>query len=321
LTGTSTLSVSLPKSWANRYSVKKGAELLVSEAEDGSLVVKLEGGEVQKETAEINCQEYDSAEKLRRRFLSLYLAGYSSIRIFSKQRLSLECRKTVVDEARRLIGVEATEETPNSITVQDFFSHEGLSVESTLKRTHLLTSSLFEDLLNALAKNDRLLARNLAGRDDDIDRLRFLLLRQLGLALRDAALLHDLKLDASDCVSYAVVARDVEQIADRLSRIAKYFSDTPGSKNALKTQKRIGELSREAFELYKTAMESFLKKDTGKANEALDSKQSLYLHREEFEREMAKAGSVPFEYGGILDSIMGIAELSGEIAEVAIDQE
>ena len=204
--------------------------------------------------------------------------------------------------------------------MQDFFSHEGLSVENTLKRTHLLTCNLYEDLLSALAKNDRQMARNLAARDDDVDRLRFLLLRQIRLALNSAALLRELDLDASDCMNYALVIRDVEQIADRLGRVAKYFSETPETKAAAKVQKKTEELNRQTYEMYKAAMESFLKSDAAKANAALGAKQAIYVRRDDLEREISRSQAVPFQYGVILDSIMGIAELASEIAEVAINK-
>ena len=105
LTGTSTLSVSLPKNWAKRYFIKKGSELAVIEAGDGSLVIRQEGDEPKKTAAEIVCEDYSSTEEMRRRFLALYLAGYSAIKVSSKQRLPMDRRKMVVDEARRLIGV------------------------------------------------------------------------------------------------------------------------------------------------------------------------------------------------------------------------
>ncbi len=318
LTGTSTLSVSLPKDWVKRYRISKGFELSVSEANDGSLIVSAAKAEKKSSEAVLAVSEEDGAEETRRKFLAMYLAGFNVIRVSAQTRFTPELRKAVISETRRLIGVEATEESQNEILVQDFFSHEGLSVSKTLNRAHLITSTLYEDLLKALCEDDLKLAENVVSRDDEVDRLRFLLLRQLNLALHDASLLRKLDLTASDCVGYATIVRLVERIADKINKIARLYCDAGSGKKSA-ALKKINDLNREAFEAYSASLKSFLARDANAANQVIAKKQEVFKKRNELEKDMLKHAA-PFQYGIILDTVAGIAEDAAEIAETTINQ-
>ncbi len=320
LTGTSTLSVSLPKEWVKRYGISKGSELSVLEENDGSLIVgAAKAAGARRAECAINISENDDADHVRRKFLAAYLAGFTVIRVCCKPRFSSELRKALISETRRLIGVEAVEETQNEITVQDFFSQEGLSISKTLNRTHLITSTLYEDLLKALEKDDRDLAENVVSRDDEVDRLRFLLLRQLNLALRDASLLRKLGLTASDCVGYAIIVRLIERIADKITKIARLYCEARDAKKSPMALKKISALSRDAFETYSSALQAFQKRDTDAANAVIEMKQELFKKRNELEKELLKHAA-PFQYGIMLDTVAAIAEDSAEIAETTINQ-
>ena len=138
-TGVSTLTVSLPKSWTERTGVSKGSELFALEQPDGSLVLSQKHEEEKRESVDLAIDPLSSKDDLIRRFYAAYLAGFDSIRIHSGSKISSSMREAVFEETRRLIGVEIVEETPNSIVIKDFFSREGLDIQKSLKRMHLIT--------------------------------------------------------------------------------------------------------------------------------------------------------------------------------------
>ena len=319
LTGTSTFTVSLPKEWAKRYAVRRGTELAVTETSDGSLIFGLrEPGRLEK--ASVNVGEFDDPDELRRRFLALYLAGFGEVRFFSERGFPLEMKKVIAEEAKRLVGMEATEETAKSIVVHDFFSHEGLPMDKALRRIHLITCGLYEEVLKAFAETDRKRAESVIGRDDDVDRLRFLLLRQLNLALRNTTLLRELGLTTSDCLNYATAVRNIENLADNVMKMAKYTAQISGASRSREAASKLGALNRDAYDLYRAAMEAFLRGDEKKANKVIGGKKRIKAAVNELEKELLKQVSPTiFQYGVVLDKIRNVCELSSEIAELAIN--
>ena len=319
LTGNSTLAVSLPKEWARRYNIKKGTELSISDAGNGSLVVTTDKSNGEKEKAIINVDNATNLEELRRKFIAMYLAGFELITFKSSKKISHETRQVVLTEVRRLIGLEVTDENPNEIAVQDFFSHEDLSVEKSLRRAHLLTSGMYEDFTTAFADRNSDLVTKVISRDDEIDRLKFLLLRQLSLALKDVKILREINLNANDCVNYAVIIRNIEHIADKIIKAMKYFSEVINIKLPPELNKHFESIIEETYDIYTKSLESFLKRDVKTANSVLEMRRQLITEQEVLER-IIKKPDVRFQYSMILEAMIEIAGYSAEIAEVTINQ-
>ncbi|MBI3588248.1 phosphate uptake regulator PhoU [Candidatus Micrarchaeota archaeon] len=321
-TGTSTLAVSLPKAWAKKYGIRQGAELFIRENGDGMLSLSpTDLSAASQPKTDLCVDDYKDIDSLRRKFLAAYLNGFTIIRLHSKGKFPSNMRRAIIEEAHKLIGVEATEETPTTLVVQDFFSHEGLSVEKTLRRAHLLASGMCEDLLGALSSGDRRAAAVVIARDDEVDRLRFLLLRQLNLALNDSALLAALNLNTRQCVNYATVVIDLERVADKITKIAKYYAELPSKESEATKElfKKLLELNRKVYALYSNAVKAFLGRDAALANAVIREKDGLFFARVEFDKGFA-AHKAPYQYSVMLDSLMEIAEHCAEISEIAIDE-
>jgi len=223
LTGSSTYTVSLPKQWANKNNVKSGTKLYIFEVKDGSLTIKLDGKyNGDKEETTINTVNLGDPEEIQRMILAKYIQGYRIIKIISKNRFTPEIRKKAVSEIDRLVGLEIVEEKNNELLVQDFFSREGFSIDKTLKRAHIITSRMHEDLIDGIKNKDKELLKSIDDRDDEVDRLRFLITRQLNLAINNSSYLADLGLNSSDCLNYGAVITAIEETADHIQRIAQY---------------------------------------------------------------------------------------------------
>ncbi len=322
LTGTSTLSVSLPSEWVKRYHIKRGTQVTLAESADGSLLVRPQGAGTPKAERELALADFHDAESLRRAFLAAYLSGADVIRFHAPARISTEKRRIIVAQAHMLIGVEVTEETPSLIVVQDFFSHEGLSVSKTLKRAHVLTCSMFEQLIESMESHNSKEAADIVEKDDDVDRLRFLLLRQLNLALENAAILRELGLTAHDCLNYAIVIRNLEGVADKLSTIGTYYSELNHAREDSELSSKLVGMVREGYALYQQAVRSFLSKEASSANDAIALQKTLLQQRLELEKRLsgnAKGKPIAYQYSVMLDAVMDVIDHSTEIAEATID--
>ncbi len=305
-TGTSTLIVSLPKSWTEKAGIRKGSDLFALEQPDGSLVLSTKLSEERRESLDLSADDVHSKEELKRKFYSAYLAGFDSIRVHSSSRFTPELRKTILQETKRLIGLEIVEETPNVMIVKDFFSREGLSIEKTMKRMHLITCSLFEDLLEGKELDA------VVERDDEVDRLRFLLLRQLNLALKNPAVLKSLDLTANRCTDYATATLYIERIADHVTSMAKILS-----REKTDVFKPFRHNFERVYSLYKESVKAFLERDFGSSMKVINSRQSLHSEMEELNKRLWQKS---MGYSPLVEHTNSILDGSVDIAEQAINQ-
>ncbi len=319
LTGTSTLTVSLPKAWATRNGVVPRDEILVSEEKDGSLSLRLRRTAERPRTAELGIDAFSDDTHLARAFLAKYLAGYDIVRVTSGSRIPQRTRAAVVAQVDRLIGFEITEETPQSIIAQDFFSHEGLSIEKTLRRAHMIARGMHVDAMEAVLKRDTALAAAVIARDDEADRLRFLIIRQLSLALHNSALLQAFGITAYDSVVFLRVARCLEDMADMAVQIATYSGELR-AKMPPDVAHGLESLSSAALDAHTAAFSALFSKNTEAANAVIARRAVLEAKREELERALQKRRA-PLQTGLIVEALMRIYAHSTHIAEAVIDRE
>src|SRR2546427_752721 len=81
-----------------------------------------------------------------------------------------------------VIGPEVIEETRNSVVIQDLSDTAELSAEKCLRRMHLIVRAMHEDAIEALRTQDEALARDVAQRDQDVDRLYWMVAKQYNVA-------------------------------------------------------------------------------------------------------------------------------------------
>jgi phosphate uptake regulator len=307
-TGVSTLTVSLPKSWAEKAGVRKGSDVFAIEEPDGSLVLSTKPSVDKRESFDLSVDDISSNEELKRKFYAAYLAGFDLIRLHSSSKITPEFRKVVLQETKRLIGIEVVEESSRLVVVKDFFSSEGLSIQKTLKRMHMITCSLFEDLL------DEKELEAVVERDDEVDRLRFLLSRQLHLALKNPAVLRSLELSATKCIDYATITLYVERVADKVTLIAKTLSR---EKKCAGSFKLIKPHLEKAYSLYMDAVKAFLEKDFDLAMSVINARSPFYAEMDELNKRLWQKET---GYVSLLEHTTSILEHTVGIAEQAINQ-
>ncbi|MFH0836177.1 MAG: phosphate uptake regulator PhoU [Candidatus Micrarchaeota archaeon] len=308
LTGLSTLTVSLPKSWVKRNNVQPGQELFLNEEQDGSVSVRLSHSPTSKQVT-IDVDKFTSANELRRAFLSHYVAGDSVFNFNAETKIPSEMRKVIADETHRLMGIEIVNESPRNILVQDFFSQEGLSVEKSIKRSCLITNRMFEDVATAVKTSSQKMLSEVIFRDDEVDRLHFLLLRQLNLALRDSSLLRELGLTSVECVYFAILVKNIERSADRVSKIAEYLSEA--YKETKKMDPSMLEPLSKSRELFSESVDSFLTNDVSKANDLLNKIHIASKRVRDLKKR--KSGS-EINYLLVLDNVASILDHCAEIS-------
>ncbi|HOO04755.1 MAG TPA: phosphate uptake regulator PhoU, partial [Methanomassiliicoccales archaeon] len=221
-TGASTLTVSLPKDWADLSGLKPGDQVAMLVQTDGTIVLDPRSDR-RKEALrkEIWTDGAESAEHLKRKLIGAYLAGFNVIQVRSKERMEPEIKGAIREFSRLAIGPEVVEETANSVLLHDLSDPVELPQEKCVRRMHLIVRAMHADAIEALCQEDKGLAEDVIDRDTDVDRLYWMAVKQNTLIARDRRLGERIGQDIFGSNDLMLVARGVERIGDHAVRIAR----------------------------------------------------------------------------------------------------
>lgn len=218
--GRGTFTVSLPREWVERVGLDKGSKLLIVDG-GSSLLLRPPKPPV----------VYEKEVKVRRGYerlsvkevLASYLLGYDVVRVVCDGGFDPDGRRIVKDVCRKLIGLEVIGEDSSSITFQCIVDPEKLDVEKTFDRLRFLVYTLQEDIARILSQDPSKMYM-LTDRDDEIDRLYFLLVR----LLRSPVDVSGVTIQFSRRLDIRVAGLLLENIADRLTKLAYTLSEAGG---------------------------------------------------------------------------------------------
>ena len=222
LTGGATLIVSLPKDWAKRISLSPGDEVMVVTQPDDTLVVipkKL--GRKAGVVAELTINKRVSVQEIEKLFMTLYIGGAETI-VVKFSHSSMHLRREIKDFIRRrVVDMEIVEEASDKLVVQSMVSATELAVIDIAGKMLRLVGNMLNDLTIGLEKDDANLLRDVIERDDEVDRLYWLIERQLKRAAMSRYIMLELKIDdPRDLVEFVIIAKSIERMADHICRIA-----------------------------------------------------------------------------------------------------
>jgi len=226
--GGATLLVSLPKDWAKSMSIQKGSVLSIENSSDGGLLIYPARSTEEHSDTETTI-EYPSkfsAEGVPNEITAAYLLGYDLIKIKGKHRIAQKDRESIIASVKRLIGLEIVEEDAYGITSQFLVDKTAVEPSKIFRRISALVRAMISDTIKQLASGDPPQFDSIAQRDDEVDRLHFLLVRLIRSAVREPRTASKFGLSAIDCLDYRVAASSLEtagdyavELSDSISRI------------------------------------------------------------------------------------------------------
>lgn len=321
LTGGSTYVVSLPKKWVKKSGLSRGDSVVITERE-GSIII--EAGMVEKGPKEItvNVSEVPSVGALERLIIAYYLVGYDTIYIKLGRENHLDYKESIRKILNFLIGVEIVEDTGDSITMEILLDHQRMPTIQVLKRMHMINKSMLSDMVRAFDEGNLDLARDIILREREIDRLYFLVVRQLKSAVRYQQVSEKLGITHQrDSLGYRIAIKSFERIADHLERILQNYIRLA----ELEKKPDVSEFSRLAarvLDVYNNAVSALFHCDQKLVDKVFTEvkeieKQHLRLSNQLFKQKKNVQSSLIQKT--ILDSISRIAGYSADIAEIAIN--
>lgn len=252
-TPSGTFFVCLPKDWAERYGLKRGSVVAVNETSDGKLLIDPEYGV----TPPLRTIVLKPGPYLSREIVGKYLLGFDIIRVEGKENISFEVREIVKKTVGRLIGLEIVEEDYSKIVLQCLLEPSGFPPEKILRRGYTIAAGMHSDAVNALINGDIYMAKSVIARDEEVNRLYFLLVRILRTIIQNPSLSEKLGVQPIECLDYRLAASLVEAIGDECVRIAGKVVELKNVKLTDFLKKPIVELHNLLFEAHENAVKAF----------------------------------------------------------------
>jgi phosphate uptake regulator len=310
-----TFLVSLPREWAKRGGFTKGSILAVIERQDGCLIIDPKYKfEKNVEVATITASPY-----IEREITGKYLLGFDILKIEGQNRLSPGISERVRQMVRHLIGLEIVEEDAHMITLQCLLDPSSFPPEKILRRELLFASSMHKDALTAFLEEDIPLAKGVVERDEEVDRLYFLIVRLLRTAILNPGLSEKMSLSTIDCLDYRLAASYIESIGDYSCETARNiieYSETRLPKDLLQPICRLGELS---YEMHQNAIQAFFSKSLdpiGKVSEASLATRDIVKELSElFSKEPSRVISYA---SSVVSSLNRICGYSSDLADLVL---
>jgi phosphate uptake regulator len=314
--GGGTLLVSLPKDWVMKNKLSKGSLLALEVTPGGSLLI-FPAVEVEKKPKEI-LLTYPAQymRKLINQITGSYLLGFDIIRVVSRERIPYEDAQAIKRAIRQLVGLEIVEEDSRSITAQFLLEPTNLDPEKTFRRMHLITRGMLPDAVQALMQGDVLLKKAVSERDDEVDRLYFLLVRLVRSASMDSKLAAKLKLTMIDCLDYRLSAYLLEAIGDSAEDIAK--SSTHPFEDVLGAAEReaVNRIVEALGVMQESAVKAFLSKDSEEGRQVVQLYEEVMSEVAKLEKSIGANGNATI-LSRVASSFSRIARCDVDIADLA----
>ncbi|TYL37079.1 histidine kinase [Natronococcus pandeyae] len=319
VTGGSTYTVSLPKTWATANDVSSGTTVEIYAEDDTLLITPQSDVDHQEGTLEVSALD---DEQLKRAILTMYVSGFDVIRL-EAGRITTKQRRAIRSAIQGLIGVEVVEEESDCVVVQDLLDSAELSIVNAVSRMRLIAQSMLEDAITALVENDDDIAYDIIERDDDVDRLFLVVSRIFRATLRSPRAAEGLGVSREDCFDYHSSARQLERVADhavKISQFALKLGEIPET-----VAEALYELHADAADIIEKSMDALFTEEVEEANalghRALEAVPEIDEHTRHIDEMLRELDPVQAQsLGLILDSISRSADYGGNIAETALQK-
>ena len=312
-TGGSTLIVSLPKKWITENMLKAGSEVRLTEQPNSTIIIDHKQTNLHKKISVVKCNDEES-QHLFRDLIGVYLAGGTEIKVIGNPRLTVKERKTIRKFSASVIGLEIIEEEATQAILTDMSNPGALPFRTAIKRLYKIVSAMYNDSILILEGSEDL-AADVVDRDKEADKLQWFIERQFNMMLENSNLSRQLEASAFEGVVYSNVARYLERIADHACRLAEI-----GYVAGLIPGRKMLPLAKDAGDIMKEAMKSFINNDPRKATVIIDKgKKTMRKAQTYFENKYKKEMEHPLEFSIAMDAIMRTTAYSTDISEATIN--
>jgi phosphate uptake regulator len=321
ITGGSSYVITLPKEWIKQTNIKKNDQIGISQQPDGTLIISptMTDQKIQKIKI-FNVNERTNKNFILRQLVGAYIAGYNSIKIVSSEKMPSKIRDSIRKFTQITIGQEVIEETDNSILIKDLLNPLEMPFNSTIKRMHILVKNMHEDSINALISGNKNIHEEISIRDNDVDRLYWLIARQHNILLQNMGLAEKKGITIRMSLAYFLISKKIERMGDHVVKIAQNTTNITSSDLSDKIKTKIQSASDLALDIFNKSIGAFFRKDITESNKNIDYVKNLEDLSEEINKlALNQKGNITQPIGNIVESIKRLGEYAEDISETTIN--
>ncbi len=314
--GGGTLLISLPKNWVRKNGITKGSTIAVDELSERKLVVQ-PMGDVRPKPKEI-VVEYPKEDLtyVINDVTGAYLLGYEIIRIQGKKSIGREERSKMKSTIGRLIGLEIMDEDSKKITLQYLLEPSAVDPERIVRRMGNIIDGMIGDTAEGIMTRDSRILSLVAERDDEVDRLYFLLVRTIRTATIDPEVAERYRLSPVEVLDLRVLASYLESVGDALTELSKRLANrVPGKE----TGRSFASCLQKLAQMQDLALRSFLSRATSRGRGTYLQVERLAKEVSELSLEVAQSSDSKtpgvIEVLGLLDRV---SKLLVDISDLAV---
>ncbi len=310
----SSFLIILPKEWVVRQNLKKGDPVMVSEREDGCLIIDPrlpKAGEPRTTTVSIS-------SNLRWSITSKYLLGFDEIRVVSDNPISDSQREELENVIKRFVALEVTDEDEHQLVVQCLVDPSTIPVQKAMKRMNLIAMRMLRDALRAFFSGDKALAAAVHAHDEEVDRLFFLIVRELRSAIQYPSISEKMNIAPVEALDFRLAVQYIERIADLAVDIASQTDDRIPDRLVT----RVEEVSSLVQEMLSKSVTNLFRFDREKVTWVMNAEKDLIDLTTKLRRDLISSStrsSQPLLL--VIDSLLKMGEAAKDIVDLALPQD
>jgi phosphate transport system protein len=310
-----TYFLSLPKTWIQQQRLAKGDVLTILPRSDGRLII-----ETPSKNAQPTTRTTIAPSPMMERILTAnYLLGYDVIEVTDDSRLPAEIYTRIRRSIQRLVGMEIVEENASRIVIHCLLESAALPPERIVRRQHLLAHSMLRDVLTALQERDATLAHAIVDRDNEVDRLYFLLVRLLRTIIRQPSLSDTLAFSPIECLDFRLMASYIEAIADYAQTIARTIIEFQETPLPLTIVHPLHDLGDTALTMHQRAFHAILARDLNTVEQVLELEHQSKQRIRHFDESLSGESIEVITYStAIASALTKICDLSVDLADLVV---
>jgi phosphate uptake regulator len=248
--GLSSNVIALPKEFLDDNKLKTGDTIVLERESKSQLVISAKPQPAKEESA-MRVKTIEVGKRpmrhLEREIIEAYLKNYNEVII---ELNSPTDAKAVKQYVGRLVAFEVVQEDTKRIIAKDFLNYQDRDIDRTLRRIQHIVGSMMADIKEI--EKDPAIADIIMERDREVNRMGFLLMRILQVAVVSPNISSMLKLTPLKTLKFWSINTYLEKIGDETKRIGKKLSTT---KN-LKQRRKFFELWDSLITLYHVTMQA-----------------------------------------------------------------
>jgi|SRR3989338_7023100 len=266
--GTSSYVVSLPNEWIKKNNLKKGDSLFINESLNSELIFtpKPISEDVQNRELVISVDGKDIS-RVKREIVSAYINNYDIIKI---QGNVSKYGREIRDAIKNLMALEIIDERSNEIIAKDYLDLKDVTFDEIIRKIDTITKSMMGD---AKTFGNEKLHENIAERDEQINRLVYLIIRTLRFTLDNPGRANKKNiLRMTPILNVWDVSLNIEKVADDIKRSARHFYKIRSKTKVLQS---LIEILADMEKFYWETMKAYYNCDVEKAFSLSSQKRKL----------------------------------------------